>query len=122
MDIRIDNEFNVVFDYSEFNNTLTTKDLQLVRSFNEQKQRLFIYFKVLRGTLRYNKNWGFDYDTFAKISRIGGLNRIRFYLVQVLRELNIDITGLNVHILANKIKIDFYFPDETLEIEYEGLL
>lgn len=122
MDIRIDNKFNVVFDYNEIDNNSNRRDLQLVRSFNEQRQRLFIYLKVFRGTLKYDKNWGFDYESFSRIARIGDLDRIRFYFIQIIRDLQIDISSIDVRIQANKIQVDFYFPDETLEIEYEGLL
>ncbi|WP_247067273.1 hypothetical protein [Borrelia puertoricensis] len=49
---KFDNQFNSVFN----------EDLALINGINEQKQRLFIFLKTPKGSIKNAPNWGFDYD------------------------------------------------------------
>ncbi len=51
MDLKFGNNFELIFN----------KDFSLVDGIDEQKQKLFIFCKTLKGSLSYAPNWGLDY-------------------------------------------------------------
>ncbi|ETZ18012.1 hypothetical protein BDCR2A_01207 [Borrelia duttonii CR2A] len=56
MDIKIDNEFKIIFN----------NDLKIVDGLDERKQRLLLYLKTPIGSL-YDKNYGLDFNFFIKL-------------------------------------------------------
>ncbi|WP_210373145.1 GPW/gp25 family protein, partial [Borreliella bavariensis] len=81
MDLRIGNNFELVFN----------KDFLLVDGIDEQKQKLFIFLKTLKGSLSYVPNWGLDYFLFLKLFKINNLKAVKNYFYEISKDLNLDI-------------------------------
>ncbi|WP_024655139.1 contractile injection system sheath initiator [Borrelia hispanica] len=107
MDIKIDNDFNLTFN----------SNLQIVDNIEEQKQRLFTFLKIPKGSLFYDNQWGLDYSHIIKLIKISSLTQIKTYLFNVIQDLKIDIVNLDVNIQSNTISIVFHFPNDTLNME-----
>lgn len=66
MEIKIDEKFNIVFN----------DDLKLIENIEEQKQRLFFYLKIPKGSLKEAPNYGFDYNFYFKLCKANKLESI----------------------------------------------
>ncbi len=75
MDLRIGNNFELVFN----------KDFSLVDGIDEQKQKLFIFLKTLRGSLSYATNWGLDYFLLLKLLKINNLQAVKTIFMKYLK-------------------------------------
>ncbi|AHH08948.1 hypothetical protein baBA2_000980 (plasmid) [Borrelia anserina] len=109
MDIKIDNEFNIIFD----------NDLKIVDGVNEQKQRLFLYLKTPIGSL-YNKNYGLNFNVFIKLLKIHREEDIKTFFANTLKTSNIDILNVRKTQEGKKITLEFFLAGETLSMEYKS--
>ncbi|AHH11495.1 hypothetical protein bcCo53_000997 (plasmid) [Borrelia coriaceae] len=105
MDIKINNNFDLIFN----------NDLNIIDGVEEQKQRLFIFLKTLKGSISYAPQWGLDYLYLLKVCKLGKLNQIKTYFYNVINELQINLVGIKVEIKLKKLNITFYFPGDSLE-------
>ncbi|AHH07010.1 Hypothetical protein BCD_0944 (plasmid) [Borrelia crocidurae DOU] len=108
MDLKVDNDFNLIFH----------SDFQIVNSVAEQKQRLFIFLKTLKGSLSYLPEWGFDYFYILRICKIGQIDQIKAYFYMIANDLKIDLTAIKAIIQNNILNIIFYFPQDSLNMEF----
>nr|WKT13985.1 hypothetical protein LKV13_05065 [Borrelia sp. BU AG58] len=106
MDIKIDNEFNIIFD-----------DLKLVDGHEEQKQRLFLYLRTPLGSV-YNKNYGFNYSFFLKLLKVKGTRDITTFFENALKDLEIDILNIKAKQIGKKIILQFFLSKDSLCMEY----
>ncbi|WP_024653681.1 GPW/gp25 family protein [Borrelia persica] len=109
MDIKIDSEFNIIFD----------NDLKMVDGLDEQKQRLLLYLKTPIGSL-YNKNYGLDFNFFMKLLKIHKEEEIKIFFANTLKNLNIDILNIRTKdsLKDKKITLQFFLAGDTLNMEY----
>ncbi len=98
MDLRIGNNFELVFN----------KDFSLVDGIAEQKQKLFIFLKTLRGSLSYATNWGLDYFLLLKLLKINNLQAVKNYFYEISKDLNLDIINISIEIQDRKVHISFF--------------
>ncbi|UPA18846.1 hypothetical protein [Borrelia puertoricensis] len=94
MDLQIDNQFNSVFN----------EDLALINGINEQKQRLFIFLKTPKGSIKNAPNWGFDYDLALRFAKVSSLTQIKTYLSNIIQDLKID--AINIETKLNKYELE----------------
>ncbi|MCD2349936.1 DUF2634 domain-containing protein [Borreliella americana] len=109
MDLKIGNNFEL-----SFNN-----DLSLVDGINEQKQKLFIFCKTLKGSLSYAPNWGLDYTLLLKLLKINNLQAVKNYFNEISRELNLDLINISTTIQERKVNISFFFTGDVLNMELD---
>ncbi|WP_210380678.1 contractile injection system sheath initiator [Borreliella garinii] len=109
MDLRIGNNFELVFN----------KDFSLVDGIDEQKQKLFIFLKTLRGSLSYATNWGLDYLLLLKLLKINNLQAVKNYFYEISKDLNLDIINISIEIQDRKVHISFFFPGDVLNMELD---
>ncbi|AHH12921.1 hypothetical protein [Borrelia hermsii] len=107
MDIKIDNEFNIIFD----------NDLKIVDGLDEQKQRLFLYLKTPVGSL-HNKNYGLNFKFFLKLLKMQKTDDIKTFFANNLKTLNIDILNIKTRQENKKIILQFFLAGDTLSMEY----
>lgn len=107
MDIKIDNQFNIIFD----------NDLKIVDGLDEQKQRLFLYLKTPVGSL-HNKNYGLNFKFFLKLLKMQKTNDIKTFFANNLKTLNIDILNIKTRQENKKIILQFFLAGDTLSMEY----
>ncbi|AHH10033.1 Hypothetical protein BPA_0035600 (plasmid) [Borrelia parkeri SLO] len=107
MDLQIDNQFNSVFK----------QDLALTNGINEQKQRLFIFLKTPKGSIKNAPHWGFDYDLAARFAKTSSLTQIKTYLSNIIQDLRIDAINIETTIINKKLNITFEFANDTLNME-----
>ncbi|AHH04235.1 Hypothetical protein BHY_1284 (plasmid) [Borrelia nietonii YOR] len=105
MDIRINNNFDLIFK----------NDLDIIDRIEEQKQRLFIFIKTLKGSISYAPQWGLDYLYLLKVCKLGKINQVKTYFYNIVNELQINIVGIKAEIKLKKLNIAFYFPGDLLE-------
>ncbi|AHH05494.1 DUF2634 domain-containing protein (plasmid) [Borrelia miyamotoi] len=108
MDIKIDNEFNVIFD----------NDLKIVDGVEEQKQKLFLYLKTPIGGL-YNKNYGLNFKFLLKLLKTHKKEDIKTFFANNLRNLNINILNISTRHENKKIILQFFLAGDTLSMEYK---
>lgn len=113
MDIQIDNNFNLVFEFPE-----DIRDFNITTGVAEQKQRLQLYCTILKGSLPYDKEWGLDYQQLLQLCRICNIDRLRALFYDIIRELRIDVAGLDIKMSANVLNITFYFPYTSLNMDF----
>ncbi|MCD2309281.1 DUF2634 domain-containing protein [Borreliella burgdorferi] len=109
MDLRLGNNFELVFN----------NDLSLVDGIDEQKQRLLIFCKTLRGSLSYDPNWGLDYYLLLKLLKSNNLQAIKNYFNEISRELNLDLINISTSIQERKVHISFFFTGDILNMEFD---
>ncbi|WP_445436468.1 hypothetical protein [Candidatus Borreliella tachyglossi] len=107
MDIKIDNEFNIIFG----------DDLKIVDGQEENKQRLFLYLKTPVGST-YNKSYGFNYSFFLKLLKAQKMEEIKTFFANTLRELEINILNVRAKQDNKKIILKFFLAGDTLSMEY----
>ncbi|AHH03888.1 MULTISPECIES: hypothetical protein [Borrelia] len=107
MDLQIDNQFNLVFK----------KDLALTSGINEQKQRLFIFLRTPKGSLKNAPNWGFDYNFFTRFAKTSSLTQIKTYFSSIIQDLKIDVVNIETITKNNTLNIIFEFANDTLDME-----
>ncbi len=109
MDLRIGNNFELLFN----------KDFSLVDGIDEQKQKLFIFLKTLRGSLSYATNWGLDYFLLLKLLKINNLQAVKKYFYEISKDLDLDIINISIEIQDRKVHIFFFFPGDVLNMELD---
>ncbi|ACN93456.1 conserved hypothetical protein (plasmid) [Borreliella finlandensis] len=109
MDLRIGNNFELVFN----------NDVSLVDGIDEQKQRLFIFLKTLKGSLSYAPNWGLDYFLLLKFLKINNLQAVKNYFHEISKELNLDLSNISTTIKDRKVHISFFFSGDVLNMEFD---
>ncbi|WP_215539911.1 contractile injection system sheath initiator [Borreliella bavariensis] len=108
MDLRIGNNFELAFN----------KDFSLVDGIDEQKQKLFIFLKTLRGSLSYAPNWGLDYFLLLKLLKINNIQAVKNYFYEISKDLNLDIINISIAIQDRKANISFFFSGDVLNMEF----
>ncbi|WP_210371008.1 hypothetical protein, partial [Borreliella garinii] len=86
---------------------------------DEQKQKLFIFLKTLRGSLSYATNWGLDYFLLLKLLKINNLQAVKNYFYEISKDLNLDIINISIEIQDRKVHISFFFPGDVLNMELD---
>ncbi|WP_210368834.1 MULTISPECIES: DUF2634 domain-containing protein [Borreliella] len=109
MDLKFGNNFELIFN----------KDFSLVDGIDEQKQKLFIFCKTLKGSLSYAPNWGLDYFLLMKLLKINNLQAIKNYLYEISKGLNLDLVNISIAIQNRKVHISFFFPGDVLNMEFD---
>ncbi|WKC77537.1 DUF2634 domain-containing protein (plasmid) [Borreliella turdi] len=110
MEIKIDEKFNIVFD----------NDLKLIENVEEQKQRLFVYLKTPKGSLKGNPNYGFDYNFYFKLCKANKIESIKNFFLNLSKELKIDLINVKPSIKNNTITIKFFFlGKDTLKMDFK---
>ncbi|WP_151060755.1 DUF2634 domain-containing protein [Borreliella turdi] len=110
MEIKIDEKFNIVFD----------NDLKLIENVEEQKQRLFVYLKTPKGSLKENPNYGFDYNFYFKLCKANKIESIKNFFLNLSKELKIDLINVKPSIKNNTITIKFFFlGKDTLKMDFK---
>ncbi|WP_424632743.1 DUF2634 domain-containing protein [Borreliella lusitaniae] len=109
MDLKFGNNFELVFN----------NDISLVDGIDEQKQKLFIFLKTLRGSLSYAPNWGLDYFLLLKLLKINNLQAVKNYLHEISKELNLDLINISITIKDRKAHISFFFSGDVLNMELD---
>ncbi|UPA12563.1 hypothetical protein [Borrelia venezuelensis] len=107
MDLKIDLQFNLVFN----------SDFRIADGIEEQKQRLFIFLNTHKGSLVSSSTWELDYTHILKLCKLGTLEQIKYYFYSVAQELKIDLVGIKTTINSKLLQITFYFPGDLLETE-----
>ncbi|ATQ21520.1 hypothetical protein CNO09_07765 (plasmid) [Borrelia miyamotoi] len=105
MDIKVNDNFDLIFN----------NDLHIIDSIEEQKQRLNLFLKTLKGSIPYALHWGLDYLYILKVCNLGKLNLIKSYFYTIASELQINITGIKTEIKLKSLHITFYFSGDLLE-------
>ncbi|WP_210361297.1 DUF2634 domain-containing protein, partial [Borreliella garinii] len=95
------------------------KDFSLVDGIDEQKQKLFIFLKTLRGSLSYATNWGLDYFLLLKLLKINNLQAVKKYFYEISKDLDLDIINISIEIQDRKVHIFFFFPGDVLNMELD---
>ncbi|WP_418905197.1 DUF2634 domain-containing protein (plasmid) [Borreliella finlandensis] len=108
MDLKLGNNFELVFN----------NDISLVNGIDEQKQKLFIFLKTLKGSLSYAPNWGLDYFLLLKLLKINNLHAVKNYFHEISKELNLDLINISTTIQAHKVHISFFFSGDVLNMEF----
>ncbi|WP_420025075.1 DUF2634 domain-containing protein [Borreliella valaisiana] len=108
MDLRISNDFKLVFN----------NDVSIVDGIDEQKQKLFLFLKTLKGSLSYAPNWGLDYYLLLKLLKINNLQAIKNYFYEISKELSLDIINIATDIKNHKAHISFFFSGDILNMEF----
>ncbi|WP_210360557.1 hypothetical protein, partial [Borreliella garinii] len=86
---------------------------------DEQKQKLFIFLKTLRGSLSYATNWGLDYFLLLKLLKINNLQAVKKYFYEISKDLDLDIINISIEIQDRKVHIFFFFPGDVLNMELD---
>ncbi|AHH11059.1 hypothetical protein bcCo53_001229 (plasmid) [Borrelia coriaceae] len=107
MDIKIDNEFNLIFD----------NDLKIAEGIDEQKQKLFLYLKTPVGKL-FNKDYGLNSNFLLKLLKMQKEEDIKTFFANTLKSLNIDILNIKTKKENKKIILQFFLAGDTLSMEY----
>ncbi|WP_418909448.1 DUF2634 domain-containing protein (plasmid) [Borreliella sinica] len=108
MDLRIGNNFELVFN----------NDFSLVDGIDEQKQKLFIFLKTLKGSLSYSPHWGLDYFLLLKLFKINNFQAVKNYFHEISKELNLDIINISISVKDQKAQISFFFSGDILNMEF----
>ncbi|MGF7102018.1 DUF2634 domain-containing protein [Borreliella kurtenbachii] len=110
MEIKIDEKFNIVFN----------NDLKLIENIEEQKQRLFLYLKTPKGSLKENPNYGLDYNFYFKLCKANKLESITNFFLNLSKELKIDLINVRTSIKNKTITINFFFlGKDTLKMDFK---
>ncbi|ACH93917.1 contractile injection system sheath initiator [Borrelia duttonii] len=107
MDIKIDNEFKIIFN----------NDLKIVDGLDERKQRLLLYLKTPIGSL-YDKNYGLDFNFFIKLLKNQKEEEIKIFFANALKTLDIDILNIKIKKKNKKIILQFFLAGDTVNMEY----
>lgn len=105
MDIQVNDNFDLIFN----------NDLNIIDGIEEQKQRLNLFLKTLKGSIPYALEWGLDYLYIIKVCKLGNLSQIKTYFYTAANQLQINITGIKTQIKLKTLHITFYFPGDLLE-------
>ncbi|AWG43348.1 hypothetical protein CR532_05285 (plasmid) [Candidatus Borreliella tachyglossi] len=108
MDLKINDKFDLVFG----------SDLMLVDTILEQKQRLFLFLKIPKGSLQYAPHHGFEYMLFLRFCKIGNLEIIKTYFLNIAQELKIDLVNVEATFNEGCVRVEFYFVGDTLVMDF----
>ncbi|ACN93413.1 conserved hypothetical protein (plasmid) [Borreliella finlandensis] len=69
-------------------------DLSLIEGIDEQKRKLFIFLKTLKGGLSCSPNWRLDYFLLLKLLKVNNLQAVKNYFHEIFKELNLDLINI----------------------------
>ncbi|WP_445436389.1 hypothetical protein [Candidatus Borreliella tachyglossi] len=109
MDIKINDKYNVVFN----------DDFDFVEGIAEQKQILFQYLAMPKGSIAWNLNYGIDYQLLAKLLRIRDKEKIELFFTNIAIQLQLNLSGIDTTYEPSRVKIEFYFTQgDSLPMEF----
>ncbi|AYE37092.1 hypothetical protein DB313_06205 (plasmid) [Borrelia turcica IST7] len=110
MDLKIDGNFDLVFG----------SDLHLVDGVAEQKQKLAIFLKTIKGSLLYAPNYGFDYSLCLRACKLNRLDFIKSYFLSIAQELKLDLINVKATLIEKEggIRVFFYFIGDNMSMDF----
>ncbi|WKC58463.1 hypothetical protein [Borrelia sp. P9F1] len=109
MDIKINDTFDCIFK----------NDLALVDAIEEQKQTLFLYLKLPKGSLSWDTSYGVDYDLLLKLLQLRDKTRLEFFFTIIATELQLNLSNIQTMYLKDRVRVDLFFTQgDHLPMEF----
>ncbi|AYE36973.1 hypothetical protein DB313_05600 (plasmid) [Borrelia turcica IST7] len=109
MDIKVNDNFDCILNGG----------LKLIDAIEEQKQTLFLYLKLPKGSLSWDKAYGVDYDTLLKILKLRDKPRLEFFFTTIATELQLNLSNIETTYLKGRVGVSLYFTQgDFLEMEF----
>lgn len=119
-DLKVDQDLNISFPREIDPETPQKKDMQFTKGVETQQQLLYLFLTTNSGNLWWNPTFGFDYDNLFRFMKLDNFDYIKTYFFNVCKDLELDISTIEVKAKNNVLNVQFYFYDNsTLKVDFK---
>ncbi|QMU99801.1 hypothetical protein F0310_05130 (plasmid) [Borrelia sp. A-FGy1] len=109
MDIKVNDKFECILN----------NDLGMVDAIEEQKQALFLYLKLPKGSLAWDSGYGVDYDILLKLLRLKDRERLEHFFTNIATALQLNLSSIDTTYLKGQARVNLYFTQgDYLPMEF----